>query len=150
MEHRIERIEEVFSASEFANSIQQDSVEDKSQDDLADNFATLVVNEKGDSKYIGMQPPLLMTAFVSVLSYHDQTGSASPFSLLSPRGVSWVSEKTGSQDLARVIAEQAKWDWATWREFRIKHWQHKPEDEQEPLPTKLVASKYVDCKFPIL
>ena len=149
MEHRIERIEEAFNASGLMNSVQQDFVEDKSQDDLVDKFATLVVNEKGESKYIGKLPSLIATAFFSAPSYHEPVGSASPFSLLSPRGISWVSQKTGSRDLAKVIAEQAKWDWATWREFRIETWQPIPEDEREPLPTRAIASKYVECKFPI-
>ena len=110
VEHRIERIEEVFNACGVAQSVQQDHVEDRSQDDLADGFATLVVNENGESRYIGASVPA--SYFILRLStpIHCLTGSASPFSLLSFRGVSWVSEKTSSSNLARVIAEQAKWD----------------------------------------
>lgn len=54
IEHRIAEIEDVFNASGLAGSIQQNRIEDKSQEDLADSLATLVVNEKGDSKYIGL------------------------------------------------------------------------------------------------
>ena len=43
----------------------------------------------------------------------EEQGSASPFSILSPQGMTWIQQKTGSHDVENVIAESAKWDWVS-------------------------------------
>ncbi|OBT66534.1 hypothetical protein VE03_03670 [Pseudogymnoascus sp. 23342-1-I1] len=72
-------------------------------------------------------------------------GPSSGFSLFSPQGLRWISEKTGNNDFEQVInevsntCEQPTGDQATFRPLR--------ENEREPLPPKDVANEYMAAYF---
>ena len=54
MEERIARMEAIIMSSGLDKQYREPTPEDADDDELADKFSTLIMNEKGDSKYIGM------------------------------------------------------------------------------------------------
>ncbi|KAL9085282.1 MAG: hypothetical protein Q9159_004791 [Coniocarpon cinnabarinum] len=74
----------------------QEKVNDKDVEHLSDMMCSLVTNNCGDSKYIG---------------------SSSGLSILSPKGIQWVNEKTGDDSFQRMISYAAvnSNHWTHWR-----------------------------------
>ncbi|PHH86467.1 hypothetical protein CDD83_10204 [Cordyceps sp. RAO-2017] len=63
---------------------------------LSEMMCSLVTNQCGETRYIG---------------------SSSGFSIFSPRGISWVNEKTGDESFAKMISEVSVDDhkWTNWK-----------------------------------
>ncbi|KAE8551777.1 hypothetical protein EYB25_005667 [Talaromyces marneffei] len=75
-------------------------------------------------------------------------GSASGFSLFSPHGVRWISQKVGDKnELAQLYRILSKHDYESWGHGNVDLWAPKPRSEHSPLPTKEVALEYVNCYF---
>ena len=73
-------------------------------------------------------------------------GPSSGFSLFSPQGLRWISEKTGNNDFEQVIKEVSNscdnhmtGNQAAFRPI--------PDSEREPLPPKDVANEYMAAYF---
>ena len=69
----------------------------KEVDALADQMCSLITNNCGETRYIG---------------------SSSGFSIFSPKGIQWVSDKTGDSSFELMIAaatEQEKTGWEYWK-----------------------------------
>lgn len=95
---------------------------------------------------------ILLPALPGHLGSKKRTGSSSGFSIFSPRGLRWISEKTGSRDLERLVdqvfhLDPETWDQGCWNKFVDVTWHPIPQDQHEPFPEKDIALKYVEGIF---
>lgn len=74
-------------------------------------------------------------------------GWASGFSLFSPQGLRWISEKIGDkEEMVRIVDNVTKSDYGVWGHADADLWYPKPRSEHSPLPPKDLALKYVNCE----
>jgi len=74
-------------------------------------------------------------------------GASSGFSLFSPQGLRWISEKTGSRDFEQTIKEVIdRCDSGLVVEFPVA-FRALPENEREPLPPRDLATEYMTAFF---
>jgi hypothetical protein len=83
----------------FAEDLKQcndigEEVDKKSMDNLAEMMDSLITNNQGETRYIG---------------------SSSGVSIFSPKGIKWVTEKTGDTSFAQMFATAAPETWYHWR-----------------------------------
>ncbi|EED21290.1 conserved hypothetical protein [Talaromyces stipitatus ATCC 10500] len=134
IENRIKRMESLITASGLdtqSNSVAASSpaASDSSLTNpikLTDRLSTLMINENGKTRFLG---------------------GSSGFSLFSPQGLEWITQKTGSDELSRFIHElvanvQTRSDKTTAELYRPPF-----ASEREPLPPKHIADRYVDSFF---
>lgn len=96
------------------------------QSALEDELSIFVINDDGASGFVG---------------------ASSGFSLFSPQGLRWISEKTGSRDFEHIIRGVAnKCDHAPIGSFPAS-FPHVNGSEREPLPPKDVANEYLATFF---
>ncbi|KAH8596020.1 fungal-specific transcription factor domain-containing protein [Bisporella sp. PMI_857] len=135
IENRIRQMESVIAAKlEGPGSLDPDAMEQgdfSKQVGISDNLSMVVVNEQGGSQFLG---------------------SSSGFSLFSPRGLQWISKKTGNQNLERLIMQirqldPGTWDHGSWSRFLNVAWHPLPEGMREPIPTREIALQYVEQFF---
>lgn len=72
-------------------------------------------------------------------------GSSSGFSLFSPQGLEWITQKTGSDELLRFLDELAVNVQASSDKITTELYRPLFASEREPLPPKHIADRYVDC-----
>ncbi|KAH8694003.1 fungal-specific transcription factor domain-containing protein [Talaromyces proteolyticus] len=102
-----------------------DEIENQAR--LSNHLSNLVVDSNGSSNFIGR---------------------ASGFSLFSPQGIRWISEKVGDKDeLAQLYRLFSKRDYGIWGHADANLWQPIPQSQQAPLPSKDIALQYVNCFF---
>ncbi|EED15158.1 conserved hypothetical protein [Talaromyces stipitatus ATCC 10500] len=141
MEERIKRMESAIIASGLqgpaglVNMKEKEKEEEEktssdrieSQAKLSNQLANLVIDSNGSSNFIG---------------------SASGFSLFSPQGIQWILQKVGDKDeLAQLYHILAKHDFESWGTGNTNLWAPKSRSQHSPLPTKEIASEYVNCYF---
>lgn len=73
-------------------------------------------------------------------------GSSSGFSIFSPQGLQWISERTGNTELKQYIKSVAKAHKATKISGKVELWSPMPASAREPLPPKDVADPWIRCK----
>jgi hypothetical protein len=74
-------------------------------------------------------------------------GASSGFSLFSPQGLRWISEKTGTTEFEQTIKEVTNHcDSALLVQFPVA-FRPLPENEMEPLPPKELATEYMTAFF---
>ncbi|KAH8817183.1 fungal-specific transcription factor domain-containing protein [Xylogone sp. PMI_703] len=136
MEERIKRMESAIitsglhgTAEPMEEREEEKSLFDKieSQTELSNHLSNLVVDPGGSPNFIGW---------------------ASGFSLLSPQGLQWISEKVGNKDeLAQLGRKMSKSDYVAWGSGNIDLWYPVPRSQCSPLPSKSLALQYVNCFF---
>ncbi|MCJ1308243.1 hypothetical protein MMC25_001896 [Agyrium rufum] len=136
IEDRIKRMESAIVTSRLHGTAEPvDGIDEEksssekleSQAELSDQLSSLVVNLDGSPNFIGW---------------------ASGFSLLSPQGTRWISEKVGGQDeLAQLMHGIANKDYGQWGRGNTDLWFPVPRPQHSSLPSKDIASRYVSCFF---
>ncbi|TVY25243.1 putative transcriptional regulatory protein [Lachnellula hyalina] len=135
MENRIKRMEsaiiapEVHGTTEPVERKEEEKSSDKieSQAELSNHLSNLVIDPSGSPNFIGW---------------------ASGFSLFSPQGVRWISERVGDKDeLAQLAQTMSKHDYGVWGRADGDLWYPTPRSQHSPLPPKDLASQYVNCFF---
>lgn len=136
MEARIKRMESAIinpRQQETAESIEGQEEEQNSSDKiesqagLSNHLSNVIVDPNGSPNFIGW---------------------ASGFSLFSPKGLRWISEKVGDKDqLAQLIRQISKRDYGAWGRADADLWHPVPRSQHSPLPPKDLASQYVNCFF---
>ena len=81
-------------------------------ENLSDMMCSLVTNNCGETRYIGMYTQMLCH-----LNTHSFPGSSSGFSIFSPKGIEWVNEKTGDKSFQQMISHATVDDnkWIYWK-----------------------------------
>lgn len=81
---------------------------------LSDMMCSLVTNNSGETRYIGMT---LLRCKPSLETILTLLGSSSGFSIFSPKGIQWVNEKTGDTSFQEMISSAAEDDnqWIHWK-----------------------------------
>lgn len=87
---------------------------------LSDQMCSLVTNNYGESRFIGMiDVEILLSYIMNRMDSNTAicTGSSSGFSILSPKGISWVNEKTGDKSFQNMLNESSASGskWGLWR-----------------------------------
>jgi hypothetical protein len=156
MEERIKRMESTIIASGLQGPAglvnvkeEEEEEEEKTSSDriesqakLSNQLANLVIDSNGSSNFIGV----CCFKLSACLYLHYNLGSASGFSLFSPHGVRWISQKVGDkEELAQLYRILSKHDYESWGHGNINLWAPKSRSEHSPLPTKEVALEYVNC-----
>ncbi|MCJ1399994.1 hypothetical protein MMC11_003197 [Xylographa trunciseda] len=136
MEDRIKRMESAIITSRLHGTAEpvdgkeeEKSSSDKieSQAELSNHLSNLVIDPNGSPNFIGW---------------------ASGFSLFSPQGLRWISEKVGDKDeLAQLFRQTSKHDYGVWGRADADLWCPMPRSQHSPLPSKDLASQYVNCFF---
>ncbi|CAG8957218.1 hypothetical protein HYFRA_00009420 [Hymenoscyphus fraxineus] len=134
MEDRIKRMESAIITSGLIEGTEpeEETREDKSSDkiesqaDLSNHLSNLVIDAEGSPNFIGW---------------------ASGFSLLSPQGIRWISDKLYDEDDIVRLTQLSKRDYGIWGSGDADLWYPRPRSQHSPLPSKNLASKYVDCFF---
>lgn len=149
MESRIRQMESVIaskiSTPESSEDLDEGSI--SRQVGISDNLSMIVINEQGGSQFVGM---ITTYSWPSVRSESEKSpGSSSGFSLFSPRGLRWISEKTGNRNLERLVSQVIQldpetWDQGCWNKFDDFTWHPIPSEQLKPLPEKDLASEYVE------
>jgi hypothetical protein len=149
MESRIRQMESVIaskiSTPESSEDLDEGSI--SRQVGISDNLSMIVINEQGGSQFVGM---ITTYSWPSVHSESEKSpGSSSGFSLFSPRGLRWISEKTGNRNLERLVSQVIQldpetWDQGCWNKFDDFNWHPIPSEQLKPLPEKDLASEYVE------
>ncbi|RDW67544.1 hypothetical protein BP6252_08940 [Coleophoma cylindrospora] len=126
IEARIQQVESVLVASgikpDAESSVEKPSVGTDSRDRLS----SLLVDSNGTSHFIG---------------------ASSGFSLFSPQGLQWISERTGDNDLTDFTSNLAKSAKGVSAPTPTNLWHSKTASDREPLPPKDIASQYVQSYF---
>ncbi|TVY12969.1 putative transcriptional regulatory protein [Lachnellula arida] len=137
MEDRIRRMESAIIAPELHSTAEplEEKEEEKSSSDkiesqaeLSNSLSNLVIDPNGSPNFIGW---------------------ASGFSLFSPQGFRWISEKVGDKDeLAQLARTMSKRDYdRDWGRADADLWYPIPRSQHSPLPSKDLALQYVNCFF---
>ncbi|TVY87454.1 putative transcriptional regulatory protein [Lachnellula willkommii] len=137
MEDRIRRMESAIIAPELHNTAEPVEVKEEeksssdkieSQAELSNSLSNLVIDPNGSPNFIGW---------------------ASGFSLFSPQGFRWISEKVGDKDeLAQLARTMSKRDYdRDWGRADADLWYPIPRSQHSPLPSKDLALQYVNCFF---
>ncbi|KAE9376517.1 hypothetical protein N431DRAFT_501370 [Stipitochalara longipes BDJ] len=132
MEDRIKRMESAIITSglhgiEEKEKEKNSSDKIESQAELSNHLSNLVIDPNGSPNVIGW---------------------ASGFSLFSPQGLRWISEKVGDKDeLAQLVRKMSRDDYGVWGRAGADLWHPKPRSQHSPLPSKDLALEYVNCFF---
>ena len=70
-------------------------------EDLSDMMCSLVTNSCGETRYLGTE---IVEEDSNSTSLLHNLGSSSGFSIFSPKGIQWVSEKTGDQSFQEMLS----------------------------------------------
>ncbi|KAG0647263.1 putative transcriptional regulatory [Hyphodiscus hymeniophilus] len=107
---------------------EEESSSDKieSQAELSNHLSNLVLDPSGSPNFIG---------------------SASGFSMLSPQGMRWISEKIVDKDELAQLFQLTKRDFGAWGSADADLWYPMPRSKHSPLPSKDLALQYVNCFF---
>jgi len=145
VEGRIKRLETVLTS--LGVNPNGDPLTEKSEAplDLTDQLSTLIIDGEGSSHFMGN---LIKITFAPVHTLKSSTlGASSGFSLFSPQGLQWISEKTGNNDLSQFIGKLARSGRGTSFPEQADLWSSLPPSEREPLPEKYIADLYVQCMY---
>lgn len=157
MDDRIKRMESAIITSKLHASAEPVVLEEKeeersssakieSQARLSNQLSELVIDPNGSSNFIGMKCSLLELSAWS--RWRCCLGWASGFSLFSPQGLRWISEKFGDKDLlAQLVRKMSKNDYGVWGSADADLWYPIPRSQHSPLPSKDLALQYVNCKW---
>ncbi|KAI9742588.1 MAG: hypothetical protein M1818_003729 [Claussenomyces sp. TS43310] len=136
MESRIRQMESAITAAIESSGKRDDTAtigngNMAQQVGISDRLSMVVINEHGGSNFVG---------------------SSSGFSLFSPCGLRWISEKTGNRDLERLVSRVLEldpgcWDQGRWSKSVNLVWHPIPTAQQEPFPPKAQALEYVEAFF---
>lgn len=75
-------------------------------------------------------------------------GWASGFSLFSPKGLRWISEKVGDEyELSELFGKMSIRGYDNWGRTNDDLWSPLPRSQHAPIPSKDVALQYVNCKY---
>lgn len=126
IEDRMKRMESAMNASGIAIDGDPEAAIPavSAQSALADKLSIFMISDDGAAGFVG---------------------PSSGFSLFSPQGLRWISEKTGNNDFEQVIkevsnsCEQPTGEQAMFRPLQ--------ENEREPLPPKDLANEYMAAYF---
>jgi hypothetical protein len=153
VESRIKRLESVLTASgidpaQFDES-EPTTKKEKEKDDVTaevtDNLSTLLISKSGTSRFIGMIVAFFIISECRVLN--RTSGPSSGFSLFSPQGLKWISDRTGTNEIKQFIQTLAGARENPWPVSRSTDLFHTMSPmEREPLPSKETADVFVDCK----
>ncbi|KAF7593268.1 hypothetical protein BBP40_011725 [Aspergillus hancockii] len=125
MESRIERMESILAASGLASEATTPATTGTSTD-LDDQLSLLFIHDEGSSTFIG---------------------SSSGLSLLSPAGLQWISNRTGSSALSDLIQRRVQSCPPLSEAVRL--WRDQDSKIQTPLPPKSIADHFVAYYFNI-
>ena len=83
-------------------------------ENLSDMMCSLVTNNCGETRYIGK--PVYGSCYMWNVA-KATSGSASGFSIFSPKGIQWVNEKTGDSSFQEMISSSTVDDnkWLYWK-----------------------------------
>ncbi|TVY37027.1 putative transcriptional regulatory protein [Lachnellula subtilissima] len=136
MENRIKRMESAIIAPEVHGKIEPVEVKEEeksssdkieSQAELSNHLSNLVIDPSGSPNFIGW---------------------ASGFSLFSPQGVRWISEKVSDKDeLAQLVQTMSTHDYGVWGRADGDLWYPIPRSQHTPLPSRDLALQCVNCFF---
>jgi len=84
----------VDEVSKFCGPKEETARTDDTDGELAEMMDSLITNNQGETRYIG---------------------SSSGVSIFSPKGIKWVTEKTGDTSFAQMFASAAPEPWYHWR-----------------------------------
>ncbi|KAI9732967.1 MAG: hypothetical protein M1818_007400 [Claussenomyces sp. TS43310] len=136
MEDRIKRMESAITTSGLHGTTEpvEDKEEEKSSSEklesqagLSNHLSNLVIDPNGSPSFIGW---------------------ASGFSLFSPQGLRWISEKVGDKDeLAQLVRTVSKHKYGGWGRADADLWYPMPRSQHSPLPSKDLALQYVNSFF---
>ncbi|PMD31403.1 hypothetical protein L207DRAFT_640711 [Hyaloscypha variabilis F] len=136
MEDRIKRMESALNTSglhgvaELVEGKEEEkSSSDKieSQAELSNHLSNLVIDPTGSPNFIGW---------------------ASGFSLFSPQGVRWISDKLGNKEEAAKLVRMSKQNsYGVWGRADADLWYPIPRSQHSPLPSKDLALQYVNSFF---
>lgn len=155
MEDRIKRMESAIITSRLPETTEPEeegkgeemSSSDKieSQAELSNHLSNLVIDVKGAPNFIGMYSILFRGFARSRLCCY--LGWASGFSLLSPQGLRWISEKVGDKDeLSQLFRTISSHDFGAWGHADADLWYPRPRSQHSPIPSKGLALQYVNSK----
>jgi hypothetical protein len=90
-----------------------DKEKNEEVENLSDMMCSLVTNNCGETRYIGRTDRGYCFAIVT----KQVAGSSSGFSIFSPKGIQWVSEKTGDNSFQEMISHATVDDnkWMYWK-----------------------------------
>jgi hypothetical protein len=90
-----------------------EKVKNEEVENLSDMMCSLVTNNCGETRYIGRTDRGYCFAIVT----KQRAGSSSGFSIFSPKGIQWVSEKTGDNSFQEMISHATVDDnkWIYWK-----------------------------------
>lgn len=74
------------------------------------------------------------------------TGASSGAAIISPSGLKWIAEVTGSNDFAEIVGRMFDPHVQT-SKLDLNAWAHLAERERAQLPSKRRAGALLDCKF---
>ncbi|KAH8586014.1 fungal-specific transcription factor domain-containing protein [Bisporella sp. PMI_857] len=80
-------------------------------------------------------------------SYIPPLGASSGFTLFSPQGLRWISERTGSNELSELITSFGRGAGGPWSQPKVNFWHPIPPCDREPLPSRELADIYVQGFF---
>jgi hypothetical protein len=145
MTERIQRMEAIISASGIDMKDGEKDIDPNVdlQTDLSDKFSMLIGKGGETSAFLGMCKPSLYFSF-EILTH---VGSASGISIFSPQGIRWITEKTGSDDFARVVhftGEAIHKSMGSDKNTTM--WRPLQEQDRMPLPEVETGKIYIKCK----
>lgn len=114
---------------------------------MVDNMSMLKIHDNGSSVFVG-------NVIVSPMHYIKHTdsveGSASGFSIFSPRGLNWIAEKVGTDHFTKVIASIPRMSEKSFGFLGAQMWRPLSIEERGQLPPRETALIYVDgeCRLP--
>jgi hypothetical protein len=85
---------------------------------------------------------MLRAASVNCFRSNFNTGASSGFALLSPRGLSWVQQKTGSTQFNEVL-HKLRHQAQLWPQINASQWWPTSNFTRHLLPSKEVAARLV-------
>jgi hypothetical protein len=142
LEDRLQKMEAAMLRSASTMTPPKSIATDTDQRAIQDQFSALQIKNDGSTLFIGLLPSI--SAWQAILT--TCAGASSGAAIISPSGLKWIAEVTGSDDFAKIIArmfdpqtQAAKSD--------IHAWCHLPENERVPLPSKRRAGALLDCKY---
>lgn len=146
MSERIQRMEAAMVASGLgAKDIPLDPLPETVdiQTDLSDRLSTLMGNASSGSIFIGIYGSGLWYSLLAL----THIGSSSGFSIFSPQGIRWVTEKTGDVDFARVVQFSHQAIQKSISSTSVTSmWNPLQEKDRMPLPEIETGKLYIKCK----
>jgi hypothetical protein len=144
-------MESVITASGLDTHWNRDTANEKFEPHPADpskftdRLSTLLINEQGNSRFLGDYVDSLLTMNNFLMSFLT-SGASSGFSLFSPQGLQWMSERTGNDALPQFISGMTRTMRDPMPNGTAELWHKISPSKLEPLPLKEIADVYVQCR----